>query len=66
MDAILSHWSWYWRDLGPEEYEADGSIYAEVWPGHAYAIAKCPRYMSKEQWAEYAAHICNLHNANVK
>lgn len=40
-------WKWHWRF---ENGEANGSVYAEPREGHAYAVAICPRYQTKEQW----------------
>lgn len=40
-------WKWHWRS---ENGEANGSVYAEPREGHAYAVAICPRYQTKEQW----------------
>jgi hypothetical protein len=63
MTAIInSEWKWYWRK-GREE--ADCGIYAEEHLGQAYAVARCPRYMSEQQWEEIATRICDLHNADL-
>lgn len=48
--------------------ESSGSIYAEPRPGHAYAVAMCPRYQKEDQWNADAAFIvkaCNAHEALV-
>jgi hypothetical protein len=44
-------WRWHWRF---ENGEANGSVYAELREGHAYAVAICPRYQTKEQWEKDA------------
>lgn len=40
-------WKWHWR---PEDKDAPGSVFAEPYEGHAYAVAMMPRYQTKEQW----------------
>jgi hypothetical protein len=45
-------WKWHWRnDI------AAGSVFSEPHEGHAYAVAMCPRYQSREQWAADASLI---------
>jgi hypothetical protein len=62
-DLIDQEWNWYW---GQVNGEADCGIYTETRLGCAYAICRCPRYLTEEQWAAFAAHICDLHNASIK
>lgn len=40
-------WRWDWR---PGDDSAPGSVYAEPFEGHAYAVAMMPRYQTKQQW----------------
>ena len=47
-------WRWHWRF---EEGVATGSVFSEPRPGHAYAVAMCPRYQSEDQWRADAALI---------
>lgn len=63
MSLIDDTWKWYWRK---EDNEADCGIYVETRIGHAYAIARCPRYVSKDDWEAIAKHICDLHNAAIQ
>ena len=58
-DVLHAKWQWYWRET---DGKPDCGIFAEVIPGYAYAICRCPRYLTKEQWEGYAEHICKLHN----
>ena len=53
-------WRWHLRFAGDDR---NGSIYVERHPGHAYAIAMQPRYVSNEQWAADAAFIVRAVNA---
>lgn len=62
LDLTAYRWHWHWRS---EKDEADCGIYAEVRQGHAYAIARCPRYMKQAEWERLATYICDLHNASV-
>lgn len=64
QELLHYRWHWYWRvdDNG----EADCGIFAQPRPGHAYAVARCPRYVQQPQWEEYATHICALHNARFE
>ncbi len=48
-------WQWHWR---LEDGIATGSVFAEPTPGHAYAVAMCPRYQKQEQWEADATLIC--------
>lgn len=64
MNQVHFEWKWHWR-IGDDGLP-DCGIYAEQHPGHAYAICRCPRYLSEKEWAEYAQHICDLHNAAIK
>jgi len=59
-DLTKFRWNWHWRKERGED--PDCGIFAMVREGHAYAVARCPRYMTKEDWAKYAHHICTLHN----
>ncbi len=46
---------WYWEK--DENGLADcGLLYAKG-PGHAYSIARCPKYQSQQQWVEDAQAI---------
>ena len=45
----------YWRTN--EAGEPDCGIFALRLPGHAYSIARCPRYQTKERWEADAARI---------
>lgn len=62
-DLIDQEWKWYWHKEGGE---ADCGIYTEARLGHAYAICRCPRLLTEEQWTAFATHICDLHNASIK
>jgi len=42
-----SPWKWHWRQ---EDGIATGSIFSEIHPGHAYAVAMTPRYQTQAQW----------------
>jgi hypothetical protein len=49
---------WKWS-LRARDDDAPGSVYAERFEGHAYAVAMCPRYAKKEQFtadADFIAH----------
>lgn len=59
---IYTEWKWHWRKEGDE---ADCGIWAEAHLGQAFAICRCPRYLTEEQWSEIAKHICDLHNASI-
>ncbi len=48
-------WQWHWR---LEDGIATGSVFAEPTPGHAYAVAMCPRYQRRDQWEADATLIC--------
>ena len=39
----MGSWHWGWRD----DIEAPGSVFAMSRPGHATAVAMCPRYGAK-------------------
>ena len=62
-DLLNTEWKWYWRtnDAG----EADCGIYAEPAVGQAYAIFRCPRYLTEKQWMEIATHTCDEHNSSL-
>ena len=63
MAGLLeTEWKWDWRK---DSDVANCGIYAEVQQGQAYAIARCPRYLTEEQWTEIATRICDLHNADL-
>lgn len=62
MGLLESEWKWHWRKDGDE---ADCGIYAETHLGQAYAIARCPRYFTPQQWKSVATRICKLHNAEL-
>ncbi len=58
-------WTWYWRydnDTG----EANCGITCEPRLGHGYAVVRCPKYFTEQQWKELADYICNLHNRSLK
>lgn len=61
-DLLHTEWKWFWRK---ETEEADCGIFAEDRPGQAYAVTRCPRYLTQEQWSAIAARICDLHNADI-
>ena len=54
---------WKWAYRTNENDENDGSIFWLKYKGHAYCIAKAPRYQSKEQWEHDAARIVSAVNA---
>jgi hypothetical protein len=64
MSLTDDTWKWYWRK-SDDGNEADCGIYVETRVG-AYAIARCPRYVSKEDWEAIATRICDLHNAALQ
>lgn len=53
-------WSWYWRF---EDGEPNCGVFSEVRVGHAYAVARCPRYVKKAQWKQDAVFIVRACNA---
>lgn len=55
MQPTEGKWHFFWRH---ENGEADCGIFAEPHPGHAIAVARCPRYEKREQWEANAALIC--------
>lgn len=57
-------WEWYWRVSDLNTAEADCGIYVKSRVG-LQAICRCPRYLTQEQWAAVATHICDLHNAAI-
>ena len=61
-DLMSAEWKWHWRKDGDE---ADCGIFAETRIGHGYAVARCPRYLTKDQWTAIATRICDLHNADI-
>jgi hypothetical protein len=63
-DRLWGEWKWDWNTNANDE--ADCGVYTETIIGHAYAIVRCPRYLTKEQWAQVASHICELHNASLR
>ena len=60
---LWGKWEWYWKEN--EAGEADCGILTES-GGGAYAIVRCPRYFTQEQWTRIATHICDLHNTALK
>lgn len=48
-------WEWCYRVN--ENDENDGSVFWMKREGHAYCVAKAPRYQTEEQWAADAALI---------
>lgn len=59
-DLADYRWQWHWRSANGE---ADCGIFAEVRNGHAYSVARCPRYMKRPDWEKLATLICDTHNA---
>lgn len=49
---------WDWRT--DDEGNADCGVFFMVFDGHAYAFARCPKYLSKEQWESNAKAICAI------
>lgn len=50
--AMPQPWLWDWR-YDAERAEADCGVYTQarsISLGHAYAVARCPRYQKREQW----------------
>jgi hypothetical protein len=41
-------WKWHHRH---GDHDIPGTVFSELHPGHAYAVAVCPRYQTPEQWA---------------
>lgn len=60
VDVTLYPWNWFWRTDGGE---ADCGIFAEVREGHAYAVFRCPKYMTRKDWEALATKTCDEHNA---
>lgn len=50
-----SPWVSYWRTS--ESDEADCGVFHEARPGHAHAIARCPKYVKEETWKANGALI---------
>lgn len=48
-EATQAPWAYYWRE---ENGEAECGVTHERRPGHVYAVARCPRYVRKEQWEQ--------------
>ena len=63
-DLLTTEWKWSWG--ANDDGEADCGIYAEPAAGQAYAICRCPRYLTEEQWAQIATHICDEHNSSLR
>jgi hypothetical protein len=63
-EVVGCKWEWHWR-IGDDGLP-DCGIFAEPVRGHAYAVARCPRYVKEEQWKAVAEHICDSHNGNRK
>lgn len=61
IDATYYPWYWYWRS-NDEGNEADCGIYCMPKEGHAYAVVRCPRYLTEEAWRVIAKEICDTHN----
>ena len=55
MQPTEGKWHFFWRH---ENGEADCGIFAEPHPGHAIAVARCPRYEKQEQWEANATLMC--------
>ncbi len=54
---------WTWHPTSIDQAHT-GSVYRMERPGHAYAIAMQPRYVSNEQWAADAALIVKAVNSH--
>ena len=52
---------WYWRT--DDDGKPDCGILYERFPGHAYAVARCPQYQTKEQWELDARRLVAAWNA---
>jgi len=46
--------------LSPSGHEADCGIVANLGDGHGYAVARCPRYQTKEQWESDSAAMTSV------
>lgn len=56
-------WQWYWRE---EEQHPNCGIFSEQYPGHAYAVARCPHYQKRERWEADAILIVEAANSYVE
>lgn len=66
-EAKHSELPWQWHPESKDQAHT-GAVFRMERPGHAYAIAMKPRYVSDEQWADDAAFIvkaCNAHDKIV-
>lgn len=52
---------WYWR-VGDDGLPDCGILYQRR-PGHAYAVARCPRLQKREQWESDARRLVAAWNA---
>lgn len=44
-------WEWFWmEEVTDGRHEAVCGVYHEKIKGHAYSIARCPKYQKQEQW----------------
>ena len=59
-EILSAKWKWDWHV--DANGHADCGIFAEAIQGHAYAVVRCPRLFTKEQWKMLATYICDLHN----
>jgi hypothetical protein len=48
---------WKFHGAKSEDGSNNGSIYFEPHPGHAYCLAKAPRYVSEEEWDTFAKFV---------
>lgn len=54
----MSKKSWQWEKWRADENgEADCGVYFEERSGMAHSVCRCPRYLKKEEWEEYARMI---------
>ena len=51
----MKEWKWYWRQN--DDGNADCGVYYEERPGQVYSVCRCPRYLTEQQWTEYARLI---------
>lgn len=61
---LLPPWKWHWRTSTEIGEKPDCGVYAEHHEGHAYAIARCPRYVKKEEWETIASFIVKSANCH--
>lgn len=54
-------WKWYWEE---NTYGPDCGILSEVTPGHAYSVARCPKYQKQDKWEADAKFIITAVNSH--